>query len=459
MTTPGALLVPDADERYPTIVRGDGVYLVDDAGNRYLDACSGAIAANIGHGRHDVAAAMADQAARVAFLYRTQFVSSATTALAEQLARRAPGDLDHVLFTNSGSEATEAAIRIVIRYWQARGRPSKTKVVGRDMSYHGVTAAALSATGHTGRRSNYTSLLADWPRAVAPYCYRCPVGLVPETCGGACAHDFERVFGDAGPDTVAAAIVEPVVGAAGGALAPPVGYLRRLRDACDRHDVLLIADEIMTGLGRTGTWFGCDAEGVVPDVMTIGKGVSAGYAPIAAVLMRRHVVDAIGPRCGSEVFGHTYSGNPVGAAAAGAVLDALENEGLVDAARSTGARLEEGLRRLARTHRIVGDVRGRGLLLGVELVADRATRTPFAPEDGVTRRLVGACFDEGLVVYPAATGACVDAILVAPPLTITPDEIVDLLQRLDRALAVVEALATGAPTDAQEEGERAAHIG
>lgn len=459
MTRPGALLVPDAGEHYPTIVRGDGTYLVDDAGNRYLDACSGAIVANIGHGRSDVAAAMADQAARVAFLYRTQFVSAATTELAERLARRAPGDLDHVLFTNSGSEATEAAIRIVLRYWQARGRPAKTKIVGRDMSYHGVTAAALSATGHVGRRSNYISLLAEWPRAVAPYCYRCPIGLVPETCGGACAHDFERVFGDTGPETVAGAIFEPVVGAAGGALAPPLGYLRRLRDACDRHDVLLIADEIMTGLGRTGTWFGCDAEDVVPDVMTIGKGFSAGYAPIAAVIVRRHVVDAIGPRCGSEVFGHTYSGNPVGAAAAGAVLDALENENLVGAAHSSGAELEAGLRRIGRARRIIGEVRGRGLLLGVEFVADRATRAPFAPEDGITSRVVRACFDQGLVVYPAATGACIDAVLVAPPLTITSGEITELLDRFDRALAAVEAGVTGASTDAQEEGERAARIG
>jgi adenosylmethionine-8-amino-7-oxononanoate aminotransferase len=446
-----SVLRPELDRTYPLVERGEGVFLYDESGRRYLDAASGAVVANIGHGVEAIAAAMADQARRVAFSYRTQFSSRPLEELARRIAAIAPGDLEFSVFTNSGSEATEAALRLALQYWREVGRPEKTHVVSRHMSYHGMTLGALSMSGHPGRRAGLEPLLHQFPAVPPAYCYRCPLGLSPDTCATRCAEEWETAFVAAGPETVAAAIVEPVVGAAGGAVPAPDGYLARLREICDRHEVLLIADEIITGFGRTGTWFGCDHDGVVPDLLVVGKGISAGYVPVAAVIARRHVVDAIERGSGVGVFSHTYSGFPLGAATCLAVLDYLDEHDLVTAARDRGAELRAGLEAVAARHPIVGDVRGRGLLLGLELVADPRTKRRFPVEAQVARRLVDLSFERGLILYPAGTPPAGDAVLVTPPLTISRAEIGELLELLDAALTELElelaARLAGAVTD------------
>lgn len=432
------LIKPNLRHEYPRIVSGKGVYLFDAEGRRYMDGCSGAIVANLGHGVTEIAEAMARQAHQVAFVYRTQFTSEASETLAARLAALAPGDLNWVFFVNSGSEATETAARVAIQFWREKGRPNKVKILGRQMSYHGMTLGALSMSGHPLRRRDYGPLLHNLAVAPPAHCYRCPFQLQPDTCGLKCADAWEPILRQEGPDTVAAIIVEPVVGAAGGAVPAPPGYLSRLRALCDRYEVLLIADEVMTGMGRTGKWFGCDHEGVVPDLLVLGKGMSAGYTPMSAVLVRTPLVEEMRSGSGAGCFGHTYSGNPLSAAICLAVVDCIEKYDLVRAARERGEELRAALVALAQEHRIVGDVRGQGLLLGLELVRNRQTRESYPASAAVPARLVRAALDRGLVIYPAGGPAVGDSVLIAPPLTITSPEIGELVKLLGAALTDVE---------------------
>ena len=434
-----SLLSPDLNDPCAEIVAGRGVFLYDRTGRRYLDGCSGAIVANIGHGVAEIADAIATQARDLAFVYRTQFTSAPAEALAARLAALAPGDLDYVFFVNSGSEAMEAAVRLALQYWQERGEPGRRHIVSRRVSYHGMTVGALSLSGHAGRRRLLEPLLHTCPVAPPAYCYRCPFGLQRDSCDLACADAIERLIETHGPQNVAAVVVEPVVGASGGAIPAPDGYLSRLRAICDRFGVLLVFDEVMTGLGRTGAWFACEHEGVVPDVLVVGKGLNAGYTPMSAVIARRPLIDVLRRGSGVAPFGHTHSGNPLSAATCLAVLDYVERHGLIAAARERGAELRAGLAALAVAHPIIGDVRGRGLLLGVELVADRTTRTRFRPTLAVAQRVVAAARAEGLVLYPAGVPETGDAVLVAPPLVISSAEVGELLEGFDAALERVEA--------------------
>jgi adenosylmethionine-8-amino-7-oxononanoate aminotransferase len=432
------LLKPESRRAYPLVARGEGIYLFDVDGRRYLDASSGAVICNIGHGVREVVDALAEQAKRVAYVFRTQFTSEPAEQLALRLAQLAPGDLTGAFFTNSGSEATEAALRMSLQHWREIGRPEKTLVLSRHMSYHGLTLGALSLSGHPARRAGLEILLHDFPRVVPAYCYRCPLGLQPDSCAVACADDWERAIVDAGPENVAAVFAEPVVGAAGGAVPAPPGYLRRLREICDEYEVLFVADEIMTGFGRTGAWFGCDHEGVVPDILVVGKGMSAGYVPVAGIVVREPISDAVDAGSGKTIFGHTYSAFPAGAAACLAVLDYIEEHDLVTAARLRGGELRAGLEGLAARHPIIGDVRGKGLLLGLEVVANREHRTRFDPSLQVAQRLVDCALERGLILYPAGTPPAGDAVLVTPPLTIEPAQVRELVALLDDALTDLE---------------------
>jgi len=421
---------PAAPER-PEAAFARGVYVFDRDGRRYLDGCSGAVVANIGHGVPEVLQAIRRQAEQCTFAYRTQFTNAPARRLERRLADLAPADLDAVTLVNSGSEANEAAIRTALRYWAARGRPDKHMVVARRTSYHGMTLGALSASGHPDRRDGLEAALI--PGVQAASAYRCPPSDGRERAG--CVEEsIERL----GADRIAAVIAEPVVGAAGGAIAAPAGYWAQLRRICDRHDVLLIADEVMTGLGRTGVWFASAREGVVADMVTVGKGMSAGYAPMAALIARRPIADVVAAVGG--VFGHTYSANPVGAAACLAVLDYVERHELVVAAAERGAAVRAGLEELATRHRCVADVRGEGLLLGFELAAGREASRPFPKDLGAAQLLVDAAFRRGLLLYPAGTDECSDAVLVTPPLVIAPEEIAELLHLLDEALADFEQI-------------------
>lgn len=431
-----ALLKQVIDRAYPTVAYGTGVYLYDTEGNEYLDGSSGAMTASIGHGVTGIADAMKRQAERVAFSYRTQFTNEPAETLAARLTAVAPGELNQAVFVNSGSEASEFAIRSVVGYWRELGLPEKTKILSRHSSYHGMTMGALSLSGHAARRPDYGSLLHAFPVAPPAYAYRLAnPGETEGEYADRAAAEFELAILDEDPDTVAAIIVEPIVGAAGGVLVPPRGYLARLREICDQHGILFIVDEVITGIGRTGDWFACEFEGIAPDLLLVGKGLSAGYSPVAAVLLHDRVVEVFGTHSGMSPFGHTFSGNPLGAATCLAVLDLLERDSVFENVRDRGAQLERGLCELADRHPIMADVRGRGLLWGFEFVLDHATKEAPDPSLNAAGMFVDECFAEGLIVYPAGIAPLNNAAIVSPPLVITEAEVDILLAKLDRSLA------------------------
>lgn len=434
-----ALLKQHPNRHYPTVKYGKGVYLFDAEGREYLDGSSGAMTANIGHGVTEIAHALRTQAESVAFSYRTQFTNEPAEELARALADLAPGDLNWAYFVSSGSEATEFAMRAAISHWREKGRPEKVKVLSREVSYHGMTMGALSMSGHTGRRPDYGSLLHPLP--VTPAVHWKRFGL-PGESEAAYAQRAVQAFEDAivreRPDTVAAVIVEPIVGAAGGVLMPPVGYLRMLREVCDRRDVLLIVDEVITGVGRTGDWFASAREEVVPDVLVIGKGMSAGYSPMAGVLLREHIVEAIRDGSGVSPFGHTFSGNPLSAATCLAVLRFIEGAGLIGNARARGEELGRGLRELAERHPRIADVRGRGLLWGFDITMGPGVGDAPPPSRETSAAFVEECLAQGLIAYPAGIAPHNNAVILSPPLVIDQAEVQDLLTRLARALAAMD---------------------
>jgi adenosylmethionine-8-amino-7-oxononanoate aminotransferase len=325
------------------------------------------------------------------------------------------------------------------QYHLDRGRPSKYKIISRWQSYHGSTLGALSATGNVARREPYAPLLIPSPHIAPCYCYRCPYERTFPACDIACADDLERIVRQEGPDSVAAFIAEPVVGATLGAVPAVDGYWQKIRALCDKYDLLLIADEVMTGVGRTGKNFAVDHFKVVPDLIVAGKGLSAGYAPLGAVIARGPVVKAIQSGRGYFEHGFTYSANPLSAAVGNAVLAYIEEHGLVARAARVGRSLGKRLHALRR-HRFVGDIRGMGMMWGIEIVKSRVTREPYPPSEKVSRRVYEACLEEGLLIYPGSgtrEGQDGDHFIVAPAFTITKTEIDELIARLDRSLARV----------------------
>jgi adenosylmethionine-8-amino-7-oxononanoate aminotransferase len=430
----------DLARRKPTIVRAEGIRLWDSDGKEYIDASSGAVAViSVGHGRAEVVEAMAAQARRVAYVHGGLLQHEAGEALARELVRFTPGNLNRVLFVSGGSEANESAIKLARQYHLLRGRPEKSIVLSRRRSYHGMTLGALSVSGYEARRAPFAPLLLWEPRVVESNCYRCPFGLTYPVCDLACATDLEHAIVELGAERVAAFIAEPVVAAAGPAMTPPPGYFERIRAICDAHDILFIADEVVTGLGRTGAWFGIDHWGVVPDVITTAKGISGGYAPLAAVIIGDHIAAAFEERGVPFIHGYTYMEHPVTCAAGLAVLRIIERERLVENAADQGEYLFARLRALAAERPIIGDVRGLGLLAGIELVADRATKQPFDPALGMTTRLLDAARSHGLMLYPGNSGDGVvgDQVLLSPPLIVTRDDIDEIVRRLALALDAV----------------------
>ncbi|MCK1991136.1 aspartate aminotransferase family protein [Peribacillus muralis] len=429
-----SLIKPVLGGAYPTISHGQGVFLYDKEGKDYLDASSGAVTANIGHGVQEVMEAMVKQAKQVSFVYRSQFTSEAAEKLANKIAELTKGDLTYSFFVNSGSEATETALKIAIQHWQEKGKPKKQKIVSRWMSYHGITMGALSMSGHPIRRERFTSMLESYPSVSPPYCYRCPLQLDPHTCGMACAAELEASIRRIGSDNIAAFIAEPVIGAAGGAIVPPDGYFRKLKDICEENEVLFIADEVMTGFGRTGKMLACEYWDVEPDIVTFGKGMSGGYTPIAAAVMTKKVMEPIMGGSRSIIGGHTLSANPLSCAVSLAVLNYVEEHDLVEKSADRGKDLINGLRKLARKYSFIGDIRGRGLLIGLEFVQDMDTKLPFPKPAAVTQSIIELGMKNGILLYPAAAGldgVTGSAIIISPPLTITEEECAVLLMRLD----------------------------
>jgi adenosylmethionine-8-amino-7-oxononanoate aminotransferase len=427
------------DRPLPRIVRAAGVYLYDDRGRDYLDAASGAVVVNIGHGRSEVADAMAGQAAAVAYAHNSAFTTEALEEACRALAELVPAPLDRIYLVHGGSEGVETAFKLARQIQVARGHTDKHRIVSCRPSYHGSTLGALAASGRPPLRRPFEPMLIEVPQVPAAYCYRCALGKSYPSCGVACATSLEEEILRLGADTVAAFIVEPIGGAASGGAVPPDDYLPRVREICDRHDVLLIADEVMTGLGRTGRTFAVEHSGVRPDLLVIGKGLGSGYAPAGAVAVSSELVDLLRDQAGKFNHGFTYSHHAVVAAACREVLAILVREGLLE----RGAQLEERffgeLRRLERFP-FVGDVRGRGLLAGIELVADRASKRPFPRSRKLVEELTDRALDNGLVLWPStgcADGENGDVVLVAPPLVVSEEEITELSRRLEKTFAEI----------------------
>lgn len=441
MRTRSYVIKPELGKTYPFIAYGKGIYLYDQDGKRYLDGCGGAVTVSIGHGVEEVAEAMYAQAKEVSFAYRSHFSSEAVEGLGAKLAEWAPGSLNWSFFVSSGSEATETAQKIAIQYWQERGRPTKNRIISRWMSYHGITMGALSMSGHVLRRKRFVPLLADYPTISAPYPYRMPVGLSLEEYALQCANELETAILRICPEQVAAFIAEPVIGASGGAVVPPDGYFQRIREICTKYEVLFIADEVMTGVGRTGKAFGIDHWGVEPDLMALGKGMSAGYTPMAATMVSEEIIETITNGSGQIMAGHTYSANPQSAAVSLAVLQYVEKHGLIAKAAEQGAYLLAGMKRLADELPLIGEARGLGMLCGMEFVKDKQSKEAFPLSVGVAARVIAKSLEKGLIIYPAIgglEGIAGDAIIIAPPFTITREEIDELLAILKEAISDVQ---------------------
>ncbi|HZN04618.1 MAG TPA: aspartate aminotransferase family protein, partial [Candidatus Polarisedimenticolia bacterium] len=414
---------------YPVAVKAEGVFIEDASGKRYLDGCGGAVVCSIGHGVKEIADVMTAQARRLAFAHSSQFVTREAMDLTSRIAALAPGDMKEtgrVYLVSGGSEAVETGLKLARQYHVERGRPGKHKVIGRWGSYHGSTLGALSVTGNAARRDLYLPMLPPSPHIAPSFCYRCPLGLEFPECAVSCIDELETAIRQEGPDTVAAFIAEPVVGATLGAVPTVKGYFERARALCDQYDMLLIADEVMTGVGRTGKNFGIDHYGVVPDLIVTGKGLSAGYAPLGAVIAGDHVVEALARGRGYFEHGFTYSANPLSAAVGSAVLEYIEEHNLIEQAATLGTILGKRLGDLKKRHRIIGDVRGLGMMWGLEIVKNRSSKEPFPPALKVARRLYEASLEEGLMIYPGTgtrEGRDGDHCIIAPPFTITRSEL------------------------------------
>ncbi|MBI4425482.1 MAG: aspartate aminotransferase family protein [Elusimicrobia bacterium] len=420
---------------FPTIVRGEGCWLVDDTGKRYLDASGGAFVANVGHGVQELADAIGAQAARVAYVNGTAFTTPAAEELAAELVKLGPRGLDKYYFLGSGSEAVEAALKLARQYWAERGKPRKTKLIARTPGYHGNTLLALSASARPHYKAAFGGWLVDVAMIPAPYPYRCPCrGEAPDcpACSGSALEDAIR---REGADTVCAFIAEPIGGSSTGASVPRPDYYRRVRELCDEHQVLFIADEVLTGAGRTGTWTALEAYGVTPDILTLGKGLSGGYVPLSAVAAGRKLVDTLAAGSGALNHAQTFSHNPVACAAGLAAVRHIARHKLVERCRAMGETLHAKLAAL-RSLPAVGDVRGRGLLAGVELVEDKASRRPFPRALKVAETFTEAALEEGLVVWPnvGQAGGDGDLLMIAPPFVVAESELDELVVRFSRAL-------------------------
>ena len=426
---------------YPIAVRAQGCDIWDQSGKRYLDASGGACVVTIGHGVRDIAKAVAEQMESLSFVHGSHFVTGAACELAARIAGlSADPHLNRVYLVSGGSEAVETAVKLARQYWREAGRPDRYKVLSRWTSYHGNTMGALALGGHTGRRRHYLPLMLHTPHIEPCYCYRCPFGRDRGSCGLECAHALERTLLYEGPDSVAAFIAEPVVGASAGALVPPPGYWPLIREICDRHSVLLISDEVMTGAGRTGLPLALDHWGVAADLVALAKGLSSGYAPLGAVLCRESIHEVIKDGSGEFVHGFTYCQHPVAAAAGVAVLRHLEENKLVERSREMGKYLLQRLLTL-KDSPLVGDVRGLGLLAALEFVADKERKTTFDPAEKVAGRVAAKAFALGLITYPGSGGADGmrgDHLLLCPPFIIKEEEIDFLVDTVGAACRAVE---------------------
>jgi adenosylmethionine-8-amino-7-oxononanoate aminotransferase len=442
MATNSGLFSRNFKKTFPIAVRGEGCWIIASDGRRFLDASGQAAVVSIGHGVQEIGRAMAEQSSQIAFAHTSQFHSAPAEKLAARLLALAPAnfrDGGRVYFTSGGSEATETAIKLVRQYHLETGQMERYRVLSRRQSYHGSTLGAMSVSGNFARRSPYEPLIADWGHIAPCFCYHCPFEKTFPQCELACADDLQAHLDGNKKNDAAAFIFEPVVGATLGAAVPPDGYVTHIAEICRKNGILLIADEVMTGMGRTGKAFAVEHWGVEPDMILVGKGIASGYAPLGAVLVSARVVDAFERGSGAFMHGFTYQAHPVSTAAGNAVLDYLESHKLFDRVTPAGQNLRQALTSLL-THPHVGDVRGLGLLFGVEFVKDKATREPFPKSHNIAEKIRQACLEENVLTYP--TQGCVDGlrgdhILLAPPYTISPEESAQITRAIRSALTKV----------------------
>lgn len=430
----------DPGSGYPVAVRSEGMYIHDDAGRQYLDMSGGAAVSCVGHGHPAVVKAVQEQAEKLSFAHTSFFTNEPQEDLAERLAARFSENDAKVWFTSGGSESNESALKIVWQYWRAKGHPDKTLIISRQSSYHGGTLGATSISGSVFRRTPYEKVLHDWPRIAPCYAYR--HRLEDETereYGHRVAAELDEAIRLAGAGNVAAFIAEPIVGATLGVVPAVPGYFAEIRRICDEHDVLFIADEVMCGSGRCGTFYAHEPENVLPDLVTIAKGLGGGYQPIGAVIARNQIFETIRNDTNAFAHGHTYIGHAI-ACAAGVAIQKCLDDGLLASVSTKGEHLMSLLNERFGEHPHVGDIRGRGLFLGLEFVADRKTKTAFPVEDRIPGKLKTAAMENGLICYPA--GGTVDGrmgahMLLAPPFIAEDQHFEELADKLDAILQAV----------------------
>jgi adenosylmethionine-8-amino-7-oxononanoate aminotransferase len=422
----------------PVAVAGEGCYLIDADGKRYLDGSGGAAVSCLGHSNQSVKDAVKNQIDDLAFAHTGFFTSKPAESLADKLIAHAPAGLDRVYFVSGGSEAVEAAIKLARQYHVERGDSDRHILIARRQSYHGNTIGALSASGNLWRRQMFQPILLETSHISPCYAWRDQLdGETTFAYGQRVANELEAEILRLGADKIMAFIAEPVVGATLGAVPAVEGYFRRIREICDQYGVLLILDEVMCGMGRTGHIYACEEDGVAPDILTIAKGLGAGYQPIGAMLASATIFDTIANGSGFFQHGHTYLGHPVATAGASAVLDIIGTDDMMETVRNKGTRLRAALTDRFGQHPHVGDIRGRGLFQGMEFVEDRESKTPFDPAKAVNKTFKAAAFEAGLICYPMGgtiDGQHGDHVLLAPPYIITDDQIDELVDKLDIAL-------------------------
>lgn len=436
--------------RPPVAVSGQGVYITDAEGRRYIDASGGAAVSCLGHGHPDVMAAMHRQIDQLSYAHTSFFTTEVAEQLADLLVSTAPAGMSHVYFVSGGSEAVEAALKMARQYFVEIGQPQRRHFIARRQSYHGNTLGALAVGGNAWRREQFKPLLIDVTHVSPCYEYRDRRSdESPEQYGQRLVTELSETIDRLGPQNVMAFVAETVGGATAGVLTPVPGYFRGIRELCDRHGILLILDEVMCGMGRTGTLHACEQDGVAPDLLTIAKGLGGGYQPIGAVLAQARLVEAM--RKGSGLFqhGHTYLGHAVACAAALAVQQVIRRDGLLDRVQAAGSLLQHELRQRFANHPHVGDIRGRGLFWGLEFVRDRGSKAWFDPSLRLHARLKAAAMAEGLMIYPmggTVDGRCGDHVLLAPPFIATDAELQAITERLANALDSVLSDMTLTPT-------------
>ena len=415
-------------------VASKGCYIFDDSGNRYLDGSGGAAVSCLGHADPEVVQAIQDQTSKMAFAHTGFFSSDPAEELAELLIKYAPGDLDRVYFVSGGSESIEAAIKLARQYHIENGEPNRRHIIARRQSYHGNTLGALAAGGNKWRRDQFEPILINVSH-IAP-CYEYIDKSNQEKTneyGQRVAQELEDEILRLGSDTVMAFIVEPVVGATMGAVPAVQGYFKRIEEVCKKYGVLLILDEVMCGMGRTGYLYAAEADNISPDILCIAKGLGAGYQPIGAMLCTKKIYDVIGGGTGFFQHGHTYMGHPVACAAGLAVVQAIIDRDLLKSVKQRSAQLLNELKIMFKTHSNVGDIRGRGLFIGLELVEDRDTKKPFEPSLKIAANIKRSAFEAGLICYPMSgtrDGKWGDHILLAPPFIIDENQVAELVEKV-----------------------------